>query len=158
MKKHRILLTTLCITVLIGAVGLGYPMVSHHAVEAKTKTMVGSWDAKIIVPGAIFNCLITMTGDGVIFGNDPAPWETTAHGNWVSSGKNQVKYTFMYIITTDALVNSNEGKVVGEFNYDPQADSISGPFQLTEFDPQGNVISAAEGTITGTRIQIEDLK
>ena len=158
MKKHRILLTAFCITVVICTIGSGYLAIPQHSIEAKAKTMIGSWDSKIITTDATFDCLITMTSDGVILGDDPAPWETTAHGNWVSSGPNQVNYTFKYISTTDTPLNSNEGKVIGTFNYDPDTDSISGPFKLTEFDPQGNVIFEAEGTITGTRIQVETLK
>jgi len=145
-------------TAIIGMVGLGYLVIPKQTAEAKPNTMVGSWDAQIITTYATVNCLMTISSDGTILGEDPSPSDTTTHGNWVSSGSDQIKYTLRYIVTSSDPTSSNEGKVVGEFNYDRDTDSISGPFQLTEYDPQGNVVFEAGGTIAGTRIPVESLK
>ncbi len=175
MKSKRIFWIGICAVVVICAVVAGYLSNPRQAVEAKSNDLVGSWDVMISIPQGTFAGLITMTSDGVILGDEvPAPFETTAHGNWIRVGNNQASYTFLAIVGSPEQVQTGRIKVSGSFQYDPETDSISGPFKVVQVDPsrpasllipsirgpgeapqaatQANVVFAAEGTMTGTRI------
>jgi hypothetical protein len=178
MKNIRVLWIGFCAVLVICAVAAGYLANPSQAVEAKSNDMVGSWDVLVSLPQGTFAALITMTGDGVILADEvPAPFETTAHGNWISAGKNQASYTFLAIVGSPEQVQTGIIKVSGTFQYDPETDKISGPFKVIQIDPnqpasllipsirgpfeapeagsQANVVFAAEGTMTGRRIPVE---
>lgn len=87
----------------------------------------------------------------------PSPFETSGHGNWISTGRRDVAYTFV------ALIGSAEGplsvklKVVGTLRFDSAKDTWNGPFKIDGFDPGGNVIFSDRGTFSLTRIAVERL-
>jgi hypothetical protein len=109
---------------------------------------------------ATFPALLTFTSDGIVFGDEPpAPFETTAHGNWVTTGPNAAGFTFL------ALIGSEEGvtklsatlKLVGSLDYDAQSDSWRGPYRLWINDVNGQELLVESGTFAGTRIAVEKL-
>jgi hypothetical protein len=159
MKNLRIFWFGFCAVLVICAVVGGYLVYPRQAVDAKANNMVGSWDIMASIPQGTFHALISMTSDGIILADEiPAAFETTAHGNWISSGHNKASYTFLFIVGDNTQTEILKSKVVGIFEYDPKTDSISGPFKVTQVDPQGNIAFTADGTFTGTRITVEQLK
>ena len=157
MKKGNFFWIGLGAVLIICAVVAGFLIIPRQFVEAKPHNLVGAWEAKIIVPQGQVSSLITMTSDGIILGEEvPDAYETTSHGNWISTGPNEARYTFVFIVGNKEIMEAFKGKIVGTFKYDPKTDSISGPFKITQVDPQGNhVFPDGEGMITGTRIQVE---
>jgi hypothetical protein len=106
----------------------------------------------------ISKCPLTFTEDGnVIADEPPSPFETSGHGNWVSTGRRSAAYTFI------ALIGSAEGpfsaklKVVGKLRLDADKGTWSGPFRIDVLDPSGQVIFTDRGTFSLTRIEIERL-
>jgi hypothetical protein len=181
MKNMRPIWIGFCVAFVTCAVVVGYLSKPRQAVEAKSNDIVGEWNVTISIPEGTFTGLIKITGDGVILGDEvPAPLEPTAHGNWINTGGNQASYTFLAIVGSANQIEIGIIKAIGTFQYDPETDSISGPFKVIQLDPnrpasllipsirgsfeasqvelQPNVVFASEGTITGKRISVEPLK
>ena len=127
--------------------------------DRQTK-LLGAWNVEVttVGQGTTFPALLTFAADGGMIADEPpSPFETSGHGNWVSTGRREVAYTFV------ALIGSAEGplsaklKVVGTLRFDSANDSWNGPFKIDGFDPGGNVIFSDHGTFSLTRIAVERL-
>ena len=122
---------------------------------------IGSWEVVVtaVGQGTTFPALLTFNDDGSMLADEPpSPFETSGHGNWISTGRRDVAYTFV------ALIGSAEGslsvklKVVGTLHFDSTNNTWSGPFKIDGFDPSGQVILSDHGTFSLTRIAVERLE
>ncbi len=155
MKNHRIFLASLVAGLLIIAGLLAYLAVPMWTAEAKPKDWVGSWRAQVTVVNAnvTFAGLMSFFSDGnVVADENPALYETSGHGNWVSTGSDQAAYTFVFIIGSAEPAQWMIGTVNGEIKYDAQEDQWSGPFTIKLVDQDGNEVFSDTGTMSGTRI------
>jgi len=105
-----------------------------------------------------FPALLTFTDDGGVIADEPPfPFETSGHGNWVSTDHQEVAYRFV------ALIGSTEGslsakiKVICTLRFDPSQGTWNDPFKADVTDPSGNVIFNEHGTFSLTRIVVERL-
>lgn len=129
-----------------------------YAQSKKVKGLVGSWNVQIETPvQGTFPALLSFFSDGIMIGDEANSDETSAYGNWVSTGGRGVAYTFTSLIGTPQGVANGSLKVVGTLEYDAGQDTWTGPFKIEVYDTSGNVIFSDRGTLTGTRIQIETL-
>ena len=83
--------------------------------------------------------------------------ETPAHGNWVCTGLNQAAYTFVALFSNLDGSFAGTSKTVGKLQYDPRADTWSGPFEFYAFGPTGDEVVSYPGMINATRIAVEML-
>jgi hypothetical protein len=126
----------------------------------KKNSLVGSWSSTItaVDMGVTAPGLLSFTSDGIVLGDEPPnPFETTAHGNWVSTGALDAAYTFLFLTGSPEGKLSSKGKVTGALHYDATADGWSGPFKIWMWDAAGKQIMTDHGTITCTRIAVEKL-
>ena len=126
--------------------------------DNRKEKLLGSWNVVVttVGQGTKFPALLTFDADGGMIADEPpSPFETSGHGNWVSTGRRDVAYTFV------ALIGSAEGplsvklKVVGTLRFNSANESWNGPFKIDGFDPSGNVIFSDHGTFSLTRIAVE---
>ena len=129
-----------------------------YAQNKKVKGLVGSWNVEISTPvQGTFPAFLSFFSDGIVIGDEANSDETTAYGNWASTTGRDVAYTFKSLIGTPQGVTGGSLKVVGTLEYDAGQDTWTGPFKIDVFDAGGNVIFTDQGTLSGTRIQIETL-
>lgn len=127
--------------------------------QNRLKQLSGSWSVEATTPtqGA-FPVLLTFTSDGTVIGDEtPAAFETSAHGNWISTGPRQAAYTFVAFIGNAEGKLSSRIKVVGTLEFDVKTDRWSGPFHVRLLDPSGQETFSDRGTFSGTRIAVETL-
>jgi hypothetical protein len=128
--------------------------------DNRSDKLHGSWNVVVTteIQGATFPALLTFTSDGSLIADEPpSPFETSGHGNWVSTGPGQVAYTFVTLVGSAEGPLSAKYKVVGTLNLGSDKESWSGPFKIDILDPNGQVIFADRGTFSLTRIAIEPL-
>ena len=150
----NVLLTGLVMLVVVGL----FLAFSWQQTSAKSKDWVGSWNTQItvVIQNATFPGLITFYSDGnMITDETPSPLETSGHGNWVSTGKNSGAYTFLVLVGSTEPNQWIQYTLNGQVNYDPQADTWSGPFTIHIEDQDGNVIFDDTGTMNSTRISAD---
>ena len=122
------------------------------------KELLGSWHVEITTPTQGGPGLLTFTADGSIIGDEsPSPFESTAHGTWVSRGPQDVAYTLVALMGSQEGKNTGKLKVVGTLQFDAGAASWRGPFKIDVFDASGQVTFADRGTFSLTRIAVEPL-
>ncbi len=129
--------------------------------DRQVKQLLGSWEAvtTVEIQNATFPSLLTFTSDGsVITDEPPSPFETSGHGNWVSTGPGQVAFTFVSLVGSAEGPLSMKYKVVSRLNLNSDKESLSGPFKIDILDPNGQVIFEDHGTFDLTRIAVEPLK
>jgi hypothetical protein len=128
--------------------------------NSRSEKLLGSWNVVVTteVQGSTFPALLTFSSDGGMIADEtPSPLETSGHGNWVNSGRNEAAYTFVALIGNPDGTLSTKLKVVGTLQYDASNDSWSGPFKIDVFDAGGQVIFTDHGTFSLTRIAVEPL-
>ena len=149
----KIILTT-CLVLF--AITVIYMSISWHKAEAKSKDWVGSWNVEINVvnQNATFPGLVTFFNDGNMLTDEiPSPLETSGHGSWINTRKNQGAYSFVFLMgNTDPTGPWMKGTLYGQVNYDPKADTWNGEFTIQIVDQYGNEILKDVGTMNGTRI------
>ena len=151
------------ILIMLTACTYTLPVQSSDALAAPAgslKGLVGAWvvETTVVEQNAIFPALLTFTSDGLVFGDEPpAPFETTAHGNWVTTGPQSAAFTFLALIGSEAGPLAATIKVAGTLQYDAKADTWNGPFQVQVVDADGNELLVDNGTFDATRIAIETL-
>jgi hypothetical protein len=152
-------LKTILLSGLVMLVVAGFYLVfSWQEASAKSKDWVGSWNTQITVvaQNATFPGFITFFGDGNVLADEaPSPLETSGHGNWVSTGKNSGAYTFVVLVGNADPSQWLQYTVSGQVNYDPKADTWSGPFTIHIVDQDGTLIFDDTGTMDSTRITAE---
>jgi hypothetical protein len=158
-KKIGISFTFSVLTLALVIAGFSISSLSEaYAQNKKVKGLVGSWHVQIETPAqGTLPALISFFSDGIIIGDEANSDETSAYGNWVSTGGRGVAYTFTSLIGSPQGVATGSLKVVGTLEYDAGQDTWTGPFKIDVFDTGGNVIFADRGTLTGVRIPIETL-
>jgi hypothetical protein len=155
MKNHKLFWVSLVAGLVIIAGLMAYLAVPKMVVEAKPKDWVGAWNVVITVvnQNATFPGFMTFFSDGnVITDESPSPLETSGHGNWISTGKDQGAYTFVFLIGSTEPNQWITGMVDGELNYDAQVDQWKGSFSIKLVDQAGNEVLSDTGTMSGTRI------
>jgi hypothetical protein len=155
MKTNRILSVVLGAGLIFFAGLMAFLTVPTSVGEAKSKDLVGSWNIEITVnqQGAVFPGLVTFFDDGNVLTDEvPSPLETSGHGSWVSTGKDEAMYTFIFLMGIPDAADWLKGTVSGTVEYDPQVDQWNGPFTITLVDQDGNTALDDTGTMTGTRI------
>jgi hypothetical protein len=154
-------------TLVVSAVGIifallltGLAIAQADAKERQVQPL-GSWEVVVttVGQGTTFPALLTFNDDGGMLADEtPSPFETTGHGNWVSTGRRDAAFTFV------ALIGSAEGplsvklKVVGALHFDSVSNTWSGPFKIDGFDTNGQVAFSDHGTFTLARIAVERLE
>jgi hypothetical protein len=158
MKNHKLLSASLVAGLVIIAGLMAYLAVPKSTAEAKSKDWVGSWNVVITVvnQNATFPGFMTFFSDGnVIADENPSPLETSGHGSWISTGKDQGAYTFVFLIGSTEPGQWITGTINGELKYDAQVDQWSGPFSIKLADQAGNEVLSDTGTMSGTRIAVQ---
>jgi hypothetical protein len=158
MKKHRILWEFLVAGLVIIAGLTAYLAVPKSTAEAKPKDWVGSWNIVITVvnQNATFPGFMTFFNDGnVIVDESPSPLETSGHGNWISTRKDQGTYTFVFLIGSTEPGQWITGTLNGKVTYEAKVDQWSGPFTIRLVDQDGNEVLSDTGTMSGTRIAVQ---
>jgi len=128
--------------------------------NSRSEKLFGSWNVVVTTEtqGTTFPALLTFSEDGGMIADEPpSPFETSGHGNWVSTGRREVAYTFVSLIGSAEGPLSAKLKVVGTLQYDAGNDSWSGPFKIDVLDPDGHVTFTDHGTFSLTRIAVEPL-
>lgn len=154
---------TLTILGLIGTVLLAVFALAQSAqagVNARSAQLPGSWMAVTTVEaqGATFPALLTFSSDGGMIADEPpSPFETSGHGNWVSTSRDEVAFTFISLIGSAEGPLSATIKVVGTLRYDATSDQWRGPFKIDIVGADGSVLLTDRGTFTLTRIKVESL-
>ncbi len=162
MNRARTL--ALSILTLIAALALAALAIAPTAqanANGRSKKLLGSWNVVVTTEtqGATFPALLTFSSDGGMIADEtPSPFETSGHGNWVSTDGGAVAFTFMSLIGSAEGTLSTKLKVVGRLVYDDSTDSWSGPFKIDVLDPGGQVIFTDHGAFSLTRIAIEPLE
>ncbi len=116
MKTTRFWISLGAAIVLLAAT-LAYLVVPRSEAQAKSKSVVGSWNLVITVvnQNSIFPGLITFSSDGnVIADETPSPLETSGHGSWISTGANRGAYTFVFLIGSAEPGKWTKGTVSGK--------------------------------------------
>lgn len=91
---------------LLGLAGAGTAMADDGRTR-RLRGLVGAWDVvtTVVQQNAVFPALLTFTSDGIVLADEPpSPFETTGHGNWISTGRRTAAFTF------HTLVGSAEGR------------------------------------------------
>jgi hypothetical protein len=159
--KRTLVVSTLALIVGMLLVALAIAQTAQVDAKGRQEKPVGSWEVVVttVNQGATFPALLTFGDDGTMTADEtPSPFETSGHGNWVSTGRREVAYTFV------ALIGSAEGplsaklKVVGTLELDADKGTWSGPFKIDVVDANGNVTLSDHGTFSLTRIAVERLE
>jgi hypothetical protein len=159
-SKHRL---TVSILKVIGALLLAAFAIAQTAQadgNNRQEKLLGAWNVEVVTvgQGTTFPALLTFAADGGMIADEPpSPFETSGHGNWVSTGRRDVAYTFVALIGSAEGPLSSKLKVVGKLHFNSASGSWNGPFKIDILDPSGNVILSDQGTFTLTRIAIERL-
>jgi hypothetical protein len=163
--------------ILGGALSLAYVLGPAHVLgdESHQAGLKGSFQLDVVVsnpPGfGEFPVLMTVVPDGGVvatrplyIGASPAGGllDSPNHGAWAHLDGHS------YAITLIGFSQGAPGndllpggapfateKIIWEATQDPHTGALSGPWHSTFTSPQGQVIFAVGGTITGTRIQPE---
>jgi hypothetical protein len=158
--KRALVVSTLGMIVAVLLSALAIAQTAQAGGHDRQEKLLGSWEVVVttVGQGTTFPALLTFTDDGGMIADEtPSPFETSGHGNWISTGRRDVAYTFV------ALIGSAEGplsaklKVVGTLRFNSANDSWSGPFKIDVIDPSGNLILSDQGTFSLTRIAVERL-
>jgi hypothetical protein len=106
-----------------------------------------------------FPALMTFSADGgVLTSQLPTGMpETPGYGNWIATRPNQAAYTFVALFSNPDGSLSAKAKVVGKVQYNPRADTWSGPWKIHVFDADGNEFFTDSGMNNATRIAVEML-
>ncbi len=129
--------------------------------DNRSEKLLGSWNAVVTteIQGVTFPSLLTFTSDGSVIADEPpSSFETSGHGNWISTGPGQVAFTFMTLVGSIEGPLSAKYKVVGTLKLGSDKESWSGPFKIDIFDPNGQMIFTDHGTFSLTRIAVEPLR
>lgn len=158
-KKFVISFTFSVLTLALIIAGFSISSLSEaYAQNKKVKGLVGSWNVQIETPvQGTFPAFLSFFSDGIMIGDEANSDETSAYGNWVATGGRGVNYTFKSLIGSPQSVATGSLKVVGSLDYNADQDTWTGPFNIEVYDTDGNIIFADQGTLSGTRIQIESL-
>jgi len=150
-------LTAVGISSLSQATPTSLPAAANHRLDR----LAGAWFGPGTGGGQSFPGLITFSVDGSVLASaQPLGFlaETPAHGKWVCTGPNQAAYTFVALFSNPDGSSAGTSKTVGRLQYNPRADTWSGPFEFYAFDPLGNeIISYPGDIIDATRIAVEML-
>jgi hypothetical protein len=156
MKTKGLWMTAgLAIAVLV--ITLLFLVVPGNVIQAESRSVVGSWwvTVKTDIQGTTFPSTMTFISDGNLLADEtPYLYETTGHGDWIYTSKNDVAYTFEVIIGDENGALATKAKVSGTLHYYSQKDSWKGPFSILVFDPDGNQVFADTGTMEGARIKV----
>jgi hypothetical protein len=139
--------------------------------SGKKRTLVGSWLLTVTVPDNpppfdSFSGLWALTGDGILIASaqgditpTPFPSSTSQYGAWASLGGRQFGATFASILY-DVQTGDNMGmfKLSQSITLNDAGDEWSGPFKLSVYDPDGNVVAVVNGTAKAKRIVVEPLQ
>ena len=158
---HLALIATVAIMTLAAFVGSQPSQAQQGGGINRLQKLAGAWSVEVTVEiqQITFPGLLTFTSDGIVLGDEPgAPFETTAHGNWIATGPREAAFTFVALVGGGPGGNvSATAKIVGKLEFDARTDNWRGPFKIQVFDPDGNELFADRGTFRGTRIAVETL-
>jgi len=134
-------------------------MTAHTSIPSGLAKLIGSWEVEIATSEhGTGRGLMSFTGDGIVLADEePLPFETAAHGNWMATGPLEAAYTFVGLIGNAEGKPGSRLKLVGALTYDAGADRWRGPFQIEGVDAGGQRFLAEHGTLSGTRIAVERL-
>lgn len=153
--KTNLFKTILYVCLAIIVVVAAYLAITWQKAEAKSKDWVGSWDVVITVvkQNATLPGFVSFFEDGnMLTDENPSPFETSGHGSWVSTGKNNAAYTFSFLIGSADQSQWIKGTLHGKVVYDPKTDTWNGPFTIHMEDQNGGLVLDDTGTLSGTRI------
>ena len=123
--------------------------------------LLGSWNAEVVVKiqAATFPALLTFSpGGGLIADEPPGPGETSGHGNWVSTGESEIRFTFVSLFSGEGGAYAGKLKVVGTLKFDASSQTWSGPFKIDGVDAKDVATFSDTGTFDLTRIEIRSLE
>jgi hypothetical protein len=158
-KRKLVMFVLGPISILLAAAFIVAPTTQVNA-DSRLDKLLGSWEAvtTVEIQNATFPSLLTFTSDGSVIADEPpSPFETSGHGNWISTGPGQVAFTFMTLVGSAEGPLSLKYKVVGTLKLGSDKKSWLGPFKIDILDPNGQVIFTDHGTFNLTRIVVESL-
>jgi hypothetical protein len=127
---------------------------------AAEEKIVGSWRAKATeqTMDKLFMLLFTFGADGSIVAGAVEPGQSTGHGAWAHGRNDEVRYTFVVLISNPAGEYAGSFVMGGTLQHDAGKDTWSGPSKTTVSDANGQVFFNSTGTFTLTqRITVEPL-
>jgi hypothetical protein len=114
----------------------------------------------------VSKALFTFTRDGGLIETNFTPSLSSpfgavaiSHGAWVRTGRSQFALTFLFLGQVPGDPNSTyvRTKVQEQITLDEEQNSYTGNARITLYDPKGNVIGTATGTVEATRIVAEPI-
>lgn len=132
---------------------------NHNAETAadQRRPFVGSWSLEGHSQrlNGVFPMLWSLTSDGIMFANKASrAFESTVHGNWISTGQATAAFTFKGLIGSESGALSASFSVVGIINYDAATDTIQGSQKVFQ---DGDDAVVDRTTFHGVRIAVEAL-
>ena len=153
----------------IMVIALGIAPSMLMADDAGPKGIEGSWIGTVTpinppgIPG--MRSLISFTRDGIAIesrrlyvGESPfGPlMETTAHGAWASTGKNEFTVRFTFLTQRGPISDGGSigtDNITMQLTLDESGNTLTGTFVSEVRDNDENVLFVANGTVHSTRIQ-----
>ena len=124
------------------------------------KTVVGSWFVSVtpsVMPA--FVGLITASADGGVIETNAltlaSSLESPGHGQWMRTKHGRYALTFVNLEVNPDGSFAGTGKVRSTVTLGASGNELSGTFQVDIFDPNGVLLFSDSGTVSATRIEVE---
>jgi hypothetical protein len=158
-SKRRFVVSIALVIVLLVAGALVVTQYAQASVSNQPDKLVGSWRVDIALPAydVHFPGLLTLGADGTVTADQPLANTTTGHGNWAMGKKGQVNVTFVGLNQDPNGANAGSFTVVVRLQRDAGKDTWCGPFKITDYDVNDQVVAVNDGTFKLTRIPVEEL-
>ena len=146
----------------ISSLSQATPTPPSAAANHRLDKLAGGWsvEATTGLQQITFPGLITFSADGSVLSSQQpigSSFETPGYGNWITTGHNEAAYTFVALFSNPDGSLAAKAKVVGKVQYNPRADTWSGPWKMQVFDADGKEFFGDSGMINATRIDVEML-
>jgi len=155
-KIRSVLLSLLFAVVVAGCAAPGATVTRQDAVVEADRGLVGAWIITAHRARGVGKNLLTFSSDGTFFrSGDTHPVYSGGHGAWKRLGDREFDATYI------AFRFDQNGKWIGSNKVrihivqGPGANEFTAATKTSTRDLQDNEISAAEGRLSGKRIQVE---
>ncbi len=131
-------------------------------------SLVGAWRLTIApVQGTPVPALLTLHADGTLSSAslpvepflgaaDRVIFVSPGHGLWEPTGVKQARLKIVGLAATERGAQAAGATILGRGELSADGRSLSGSYAATVYDPAGVPMATEEGTLTATRIGLED--
>lgn len=147
------------ILALIGVLTVAFASAVTQDAMAGQKSLAGSWTVLVVTdpPGPPpFTNLATVTKDGSVINSSPT--FGTGHGAWAKLGRGEFAITFVTLVPSDIpdFPPDTSFTVSGTLTIDEEGNEATGPITTIFNDADGNELISEVGTLTLTRLMVEE--